>query len=366
MKKAFLLIFTLLLFSFSSCSKKQTPAPHAFPVNAAKVIKKDAPLYIDTIGHVEPIITVKIKSRVKGQITGVYFKEGDVVKKGDLLFSIDPLLFQANLDKNKAILLENLASLKIAEEKVRRYTVLTKEEYFSQLDFDQLKSDAERLSAVIKENQADIDSAEINLDYCWIYSPLNGRTGILKIDLGNWVKDDESQTLVTVNQMSPIYVTFSIPENELARLQKFRPKGEVKVRVSFDSLAKDYVEGDLEMLDNTVDEKTGMIALRATFANKTEELWPGQFVRTRLILTISKDALIIPYQAIDITTTGTFVFVVKEDKTVEMRSVKLGQREDEDVIVLEGLKEGETVVTEGLLNLYPGALVNIKKMNGNN
>jgi membrane fusion protein, multidrug efflux system len=354
-KKA-LILCVLLLFS---CEKKSSTQAPEIPVKVTSVIKKDAPLYVDTIGHVEPIITVNIVSRVRGELTGVYFKEGDWIKKGDLLFTIDPRDHQATLDKANAVKEETLARLKFAEEKLVRYSGLTKEEYFSQIDYDQFKTDAATLSATVKENQADIDYAAINLDYCWLYSPLEGRTGILQITLGNMLKDDESQTLVTVNQMKPIYVTFSVPERELPHIRKYHTQKPLETRVSFESLSQNFITGSLEMLDNEVDTKTGMVKLRATFTNDKEELWPGQFVRTRLILTIAKDSLLIPTQAVDITVNGKFVYVLKEDGTVDMRPVTLGQQQDDNIIVLNGLKEGETIVTEGLFNLFPGAKVKI-------
>jgi len=360
MKFPLLLIILLL----ASCAKEKTvPPPPPSPIHAATVEVKDVPLFLDTIGHVEPMATVNINSRVKGQIVGVYFKEGDFVKKGDLLFAIDPRIFQANLDKAKATLLQNIATAEIAQEKVTRYTSLTKDEYFSQLDYDQLKSNVDQLNAVIKQNQADIDLAAINLDYCWIYSPIDGRSGILQIQEGNWVKDDESQTLVVVSQISPIYVTFSIPENALHQVKEYCQQSLLQTRASFNDLAKNYFQGELEMVDNMVDQNTGMVKLRSTFPNKQEELWPGQFVRTRLILTTRPKSVIIPYQAVSITTTGTYVFIVKEDRTIEMRAVKLGQREDENVIVLDGLQGGETIATDGLVNLYPGVTVSIKNSN---
>lgn len=353
----YVVFLSLLLFACSE--KKPTPPPPPIPVKTIDVVKKEAPLYIDAIGHVEPMISVNIVSRVKGELTGVYFKEGETVKKGDLLFTVDPRDYQTSLDKAKAGLEQNLASLRFAQEKVTRYTNLTKEEYFSQIDFDQFKTDTETLQAAAKQNKADIDYAELQLSYCWIYSPLDGRTGILQIDQGNMLKEDESQTLVTVNQMAPIYTTLSIPEKELPRLWQYKSEGKFEVRASYGDFTH-YFTGYLEMVDNTVDMKTGMVKLRAVFANTHEELWPGQFVRTRVILTVLKDSIVIPYAAIDMTSKGIYVYVVKKDKTVEMRAVKLGQREEEEVIILEGLSEGETIVTEGLFNLYPGAAIEVK------
>ncbi len=354
-------IFFALILLCSSCSKEKPEAPSPIPVKVQKVEPRDAPIFIDTIGHVDPVVKVEITSRVKGELTGVYFKQGDFVSKGDLLFTIDPRPFQATLDRAKASLEQNLASLKFAEEKVMRYASLTKEEYFSQIDFDQFQTDVETFSALVKQNQADVDQASVNLEYTWIYSPLDGRTGILKLDQGNLVRDDERQILISVNQITPIFVTFAVPERDLPNIQEYQKEGKLQTLVAFEDFSEKSFCGCLEIIDNMVEQQTGMVKLRALFANKNEDLWPGQFVKTRLILTTLKNSIVIPNQAVDITTTGTFVYVVKDDKTVEQRKVKTGQREMNDIIILDGLKAGETIVTEGLINLYPGASVVVRE-----
>lgn len=353
-----------LCLLFTSCGKKEKKKPeYRTPVNAVKSIKKDTPIFIETIGHVEPIVTVNVISRVKGEITGVFFEEGQYVKEKDLLFTIDPRTFQADLEKSRGTLEENLANLAFAKDKVERFAKLTEEDYFSQVDFDQLITNAAALSGVVKQNKASVLEAEVNLNYCWINSSLEGRTGILQIDKGNVLKGDESQTLVTINQMKPIYVTFSIPERELGRVRKYMHKnGALETRVAHDNFETIIAKGSLELLNNEVDIKTGMIKLRSVFKNDTEELWPNEFVRTRLILYTHANAVIIPYQAVDITTKGKYVYVVKEDQTIDMRKVVLGQRNLGNVIVLKGLKEGEIVVTEGMQNLFGGAKVKVNKI----
>ncbi len=355
------LIYFLVLLSLTSChrKKKKIPPP-VFPVTISEVVQKDSPIYIDTIGHVDPIVTVNVVSRVKGEITNVYFTEGQTVKEGDLLFAIDPRTFQATLDKEVATLAATTSRYQFAREKVLRYSGLTEEDFYSQVNFDSLTTDMKTFEAVMQQNQADIDDAKINLDYCWIYSPLNGRTGILQVDRGNVLKADESQTLVVINQMKPIYVTFSVPERDLVRIRKYAKKNDLTTIAAFEDFHKDAFTGKLQMIDNQVNEKTGMVDIRSIFENEDEGLWPHQFVRTRLILYVMKDALVIPYQAINMTMEGPQVFVVKQDQTVDMRKVELGERENGDVIILKGLQKGEKIVTEGLQNLFPNAHVSIK------
>ncbi|HSW71787.1 MAG TPA: efflux RND transporter periplasmic adaptor subunit [Chlamydiales bacterium] len=354
------LTITICLLLCLSCSGKKQSPPPTVSVKAVKTIKKDVPLYLDAVGHVDPLLKVNITSRVRGELIGVYFNQGDLVKENELLFTIDPRTYQANFDAAEAALDATASRLKIAREKVARFTNLTKEEYFSQLDFDQLNADVETLEAQYNENKAMVDSASINLDYCWIYSPIEGRTGILQLDPGNLVKDDETQVLITVNQMKPIFVTFSIPERELPKIQYYLGQNDIETLVYFEEPAITCT-GYIEMIDNMVDKNTGMVKIRSLFANNEEALWPGEFVRTRLILTTLKNSLIIPYEAIDITTKGTFVYVIKADNTVDLREVKLGPRENDHVVITSGLEEGEKVVTEGQLNLTPGTSVEIKE-----
>lgn len=355
--RAIILILSLLCLS---CSHKKESPPPKVSVRAVQVEKKDVPLYLDAVGHVDPLLKVNITSRVKGELIGVYFNQGDYVKENDLLFTIDPRSYQANYDAAQGALDASFSKLKIAREKVERFSSLTKAEYFSQLDFDQLNADVETLQAQYNENKAILDNASINLDYCWIYSPLEGRTGILQLDPGNLVKDDETQVLVSINQMKPIFVTFSIPERELPKIQYYLDQNDIETIVYFEEPAKTCT-GYIEMIDNMVDKNTGMVKIRSLFANNDEALWPGEFVRTRLILTTLKNCLIIPYEAIDITTKGTFVYVIKDDNTVDLREVKLGPRENDHVVVASGLEEGEKIVTEGQLNLAPGTSVVIRE-----
>ena len=346
----------------SSCHGKKPaiPSTPVYPIQITEAATRDVPIFIEALGHVDSITSINIFSRVEGELTGIYFKQGQEVKKGDLLFTIDPKLYQASLKQAQGALEQSLANLTLSEEKVKRYRLLAKDEYYSQIDYESLQADMAANLALVKENQGQVDGASINLDYCWIYAPIDGMTGILQIDYGNLICAACNSPLVTLNQMAPIFVTFSIPEFQLPRIQKAHRDQSMKVLAAYEDFKSGEIfEGCLYMLDNTVDAKTGMISLRAIFENKNRELWPGQFIRNRIILQTMKDAVVIPYTAIQITQKGPIVFALKADMTVEQRSVKLGQRMDEQVIVLEGVKGGERIVLEGQINLRNGSQVRI-------
>ena len=352
----------LLLLLLTACHKKVAPPPTpSYSVRTGVAVQKEVPIFIEALGHVTSITAINIKSRIEGELTGVYFTQGQDVKKGDLLFTIDPRPYQADLKAAQATLEENLANLALAGEKVKRYRTLAKDEYYSQIDYETLQANYAATSALVEQNRAQVDSALINLNYCWIYAPIDGMTGLLQVDFGNLVANDGS-SLTTLNQMSPIYVTFSIPEFKLPSVQKYFTKSDLKVLAAYeDFTTADVFEGQLFMLDNAVDANTGMISLRAIFENANKELWPGQFVRVRLVLHTLPDAVIVPYTALQLTQSGPLLFVVKANQTVEQRAVTLGQREDDNIVILKGIEAGETIVTEGQLNLYEGAKVDIKK-----
>ena len=354
--KKWMIAFLIL----SACHKKHAapPAP-SYPVHIGVAVQKEAPIFIEALGHVDSITAINIKSRIEGELTGVYFTQGAEVKKADLLFTIDPRPYQAALKEAQATLDQNLANLALASEKVKRYRTLVKDEYYSQIDYETLQANYAATSALVEQNRAQVDGALINLNYCWIYAPIDGMMGLLQVDFGNLVANDGS-TLSTLNQMAPIYVTFAIPEFQLPQIQKYYTKGTLKVLAAYEDFTDEVFEGKLFMLDNSVDPSTGMITLRALFDNNKRELWPGQFIRTRLILHTVTDAVIVPYTALQLTQTGPVMFVVKDDKTVEQRPVTLGQREDDNIIIIKGIKAGETIVTEGQLNLFPGAKVEVK------
>ena len=359
MKKYLLLI--LVITSFSCQKKKQQMPERSFPVKVATAITKDSILYIDTIGHIEQLASIEVRSRVEGEMVKIFFKEGEEVKAGQLLFQLDPRPFENQLHLYEATLEENLANLALAEEKVKRNEALVKMQYISDLDYDSLVSNMEVYDAIIKQNRAQISDAKLNLEYTKIFAPIDGTTGFLHVDVGNLVAPNSQEALITINQVRPIYVTFSIPEKDLPRVKKYEREKNLKLRVSFDDIDKNYKLGDLNLIDNTVNTQTGMIKLRAIFPNEDKYLWPGQFIQSRLVLTTIKNAILIPYEAVIVTSDGNQIYVKKEDSTVELRNVVLGQTEDLNVIVKKGISKGEVVITEGQINLSPGVKVVIAK-----
>jgi multidrug efflux system membrane fusion protein len=362
----FLLIFTIVVAAFLfSCSKKAGPPPKApMPVTAETVVQKTVPLQINAIGNVEAYSTVSVKSQIEGVLTRVHFKEGQDVKKGDLLFTIDPRPYEAALKQAEANLAKDTAQLENARVEVGRYGELVKKGYVAREQYDQIKTNAAALEATVNADKALVDNARVQLKYCYIYSPITGRTGYLLSNQGNLIKANADNPIVTINQIQPIYATFSVPEQYLSEIKKYMSSGKVKVDAVIEK--EQTEEGMLTFVDNTVDVNTGTIKLRATFANKDKRLWPGQFVDIVMILTMQPNAVVIPSQAIQSGQSGVYVFVIKSDLTVESRPVVVARSLDGESMIEKGLQPGEKVVTDGQLRLVPGAKVEIKTSTENN
>jgi multidrug efflux system membrane fusion protein len=343
--------------------QKQAPVrpPIQFPVETELAVSEEVPIFIEALGHIEPMVSVDIRSRIEGELTGIFFSQGQEVKKGDLLFTIDPRPYQAALKEAQGALDQSVANLSLAQEKVKRYRMLAAEEYYAQIDYEALQADLASAQAEVEKNRGSVDRALINLNYCWIYAPIDGLMSILQIDYGNLIKPEADVPLATLKQIAPIYVTYSIPEHLLHQVQKHRQHHKLKVAAAFEEFGPEQQEGELEIVDNAVDPNTGMIKLRALFPNEKRTLWPGQFVRTRTFLYTMEQAVVIPFTAIQFSQQGPLVFVLKGDHTVGQRSVTLGQRMGDRVIVLTGVEAGETIITKGQVNLSEGALVAVRK-----
>ena len=353
-----------ILFAAWSCSegKSQVPKPKpAVPVTVAALVKKKIPLDIDAIGTVQKYTTVAVKSRVGGELMRVHFREGQEVSKGDLLFTIDPRPYEAAFAEAKARVAKDMALLKKAQEDARRYASLIEKQVVSQEQYDQVEANLASLEATVKADEAAVESAKLQLSYCYIYSPVSSRTGSLLAHPGNIVKaNDENKSLVITRQLEPIYVAFSVPEGYLPLIRSKWSKGRLPVVVNISDGTGRQLEGKLTFVENTVDVTTGTILLKATFPNRDRSLWPGQFVNLRLRLEEEPDALVVPSQAIQTGQEGAYVFVVKGDGSVEMRPVKVARTMGEEVVVSEGLQVGERVVTEGQIKLVTGAKVGVK------
>jgi len=390
------LTFALVL-AFSGCNKstgKAGPAGRGrggdggpVPVVVAMVSQRDVPINVDVIGNVEAYSTITVKAQVGGELTKVSFHEGDSVKKGDLLFTIDARPFEAQLSQAQANLARDTAALsqaqanlardianeKYAQDQATRYRGLFDQGVVSREQADQMRSSADALSqtvladkaaiesarAQIVASKAAVDTATVQMSYTTIYSPINGRTGSIAVKQGNVVAANTSD-LMTITEVQPIYVTFSVPEAQLGDIKRYMGQGQLKVLAAPQADATNQESGFLTFIDNSVDATTGTIKLKGTFENTANRLWPGEFVRVTLGLTTRPHATVVPNQAVQTGQDGQFVYVVKQDRTVEMRPVVTGTRVDQELVIDRGLEPGETVVTEGQLRLTPGSHVQVQ------
>jgi membrane fusion protein, multidrug efflux system len=327
------------------------------PVVIGTAVDKDVPVELKAIGAVEAYSTVSINARVGGELLEVHFREGQDVQKGDLLFEIDPRPYQTALDQAAANLARDRAQLKNFEDDVNRYRELVKKEYVTQERYDQILTASEAQKATVMADEAALEDARLNLGYCTIRAPIAGRTGSLLVHAGNLIKANGDQPLVVINQVQPVCVSFSLPEQHLAQIRKYEAGQTLRVTASIPNSGLGSAEGDLSFVDNAVDGQTGTIKLKGTFPNADKALWPGQFVNVALILTTQPRAVVIPSQAVLTGQAGDYVYVVGPDSTVEVRTVVPGTRLDDTLVIEDGLKAGEKVVTDGQLRLAPGARV---------
>ncbi|HEX6437774.1 MAG TPA: efflux RND transporter periplasmic adaptor subunit [Candidatus Binatia bacterium] len=332
----------------------------AVPVLIATAVRKAVPVQLHAVGNVEPYTTVSIKSQVTGVLLEAHFKEGQDVKKGQQLFTIDPRPFEAALKQAEANMQRDNAQLKNLREQVRRYAELVEKQYVSREQYDLIKTNADAAEAVVEADKAAVENAKVQLSYCYIYSPVTGRVGSLLVNEGNLVRVNDATPLVIINQVNPIYVTFSVPEQHLSDLKRHMNVGQLKVDASFQSDEGRSEQGRLEFVDNAVDRSTGTIKLKAVFANNERRLWPGQFVNVALTLTTQPDAVVIPSEAVQVGQEGQHVFVVQPDKRVEVRPVTLGTTSGGEAVILKGLAAGEQIVREGQFLLGPGSRIEIK------
>ena len=327
----------------------KTNQPPARPVLVAKVASKDVPIYLDEIGTCAAYETVQVQAQVSGKILARHFQDGADVKKGDLLFTIDPAPYQAAVDQAKAQAALDQVTLK-------RQADLRSKGVNAPQDYDTAVANAQK-------SQAAAEAAQVNLDYCYIKSPINGRIGLRNVDIGNLV-GPSSSALVTIQGLDPIYTDFTVAETDLALVKKYLGGPNVKVQTFSPDEKIAPRMGDLYFIDNAVQPGSGTVKARAVTPNPDRAFWPSEFVRVRFILDTIKDAKLVPSQAVQISQSGPFIFVMKPDNTVDMRSVKPGQRQDGDLTVIEsGVEPDETVVVTGQLALAPGSEVDPKPYN---
>jgi len=355
-----LVLIALLLFSCSGKKAEPLKRP-AVPVTAATVVQKTVPVQIRAIGNVEAYSTVGVKVQIGGELLRVHFKEGQDVRKDDILFTIDPRPYEAALKQAEANLARDTAQLENAKVDVGRYEDLVKKGYVAQQQYDQVLTNFATLDATVNADKALIENARLQLKYCYIYSPITGRTGGLVVNQGNVIKANADNPIVTINQIQPIYVTFSVPEQFLPEIKKYMATEKVQTQAIIGTDESHPEDGILTFVDNAVDITTGTIKLKATFVNREKRLWPGQFVNVVLTLTSQPNALVTPSAAVQTGQQGQYVFVIKGDLTVESRPVIISRTLNNESVIEKGLQSGEKVVTDGQLRLVPGALVEINK-----
>lgn len=368
------LLFFLALFGLGlGCSRDASGKPKqgdprkgaVVPVTAAVAVEKAVPVTLEAIGNVQASATVLIRSRVEGELTGVHFREGDEVKTGDLLFTIDPQPFEAKLKQAEANLARNRAQLQAARKQAERYATVVKKGYVSADQHDQILANALALDASVRAGEAEVETARLQLKYCRIRSPINGITGQLRVHRGNLVKaGDNDNPLVAIKQTRPVYVVFSVPESNLGELKRHLAAHPPEVTVTIPGEERVPIKGKLTFLDNTVDQGTGTILLRGSFENAEGRLWPGQFVNVVVTLEVQEGAVVIPSQAVQTGQHGQYVFVLKEDAVVEHRHIRLSRSVGEEAVVESGLTAGETVITDGQLRLTNGSRVKIVQSSG--
>jgi membrane fusion protein, multidrug efflux system len=410
-----LVVFSLICVSFAACSGEKTPESAAqaagqpgagraggggggrrggggpVPVVTARVQSKSVPVTIPAVGTAEALATVQIRAQVTGQLSGVHFAEGQDVRKGQLLFTLDPRPFEAALQQAQAVLARDTATAKNAEQQHARYEDLYKRGLIPRDQYETQSASSDALQATLQADRAAVENARLNLAYTRIVAPMAGRTGALGVHVGDLIRANDTTPLVMINQVSPIYVTFSVPGRYLGQIRQYQAKRPLAVQargqapiapgaqapppsVPQPGIAQQVAPGQgatmqappglvengrVTFIDNAVDASTGTIKMKATFANTDQGLWPGLFVQVTMNLTEEENAIVVPAPAVQPSASGQYVYVIKPDRTAEVRPVVVARQFGEEMIIARGLAEGEEVVTDGQLRLTPGAQVSI-------
>jgi multidrug efflux system membrane fusion protein len=352
----------LLTLATSGCSRTAVQAAPAMPaplVTVANATAQDVPRYLDEIGRNGAFESVTVTPQVGGRITERHFQDGENLRKGQILFVIDPRPYKAQLDSAQATLAQAKAALDLAKIQFARDEEVIGTRAISKQDYDTKKNTVDVDQAQVDAAEAALETAKLNLEYCYIHSPIDGRAGARLVDVGNVVQAN-STPLLLIQHLDPIYAIFTITEGDLPAVQKEMAHGTLKAMVRLPSEAEGSARvGKVEFLDNSVQNGTGTINLRATLPNADHHFWPGQFVDVKLVLSTQKGAVLIPSQATQISQKGPFVYVIKRDDTAELRPVTLGQRQGDEVVVTSGLTANERVVVAGQMTVRPGGKVRV-------
>ena len=348
----------------AACSPGETAASSgggqpAVPVTVASVVQKSMPIEIQVIGAAEPFSTVAIRSQITGQLLKVNFREGDIVQRGQVLFELDRRPLEAALEQSQANLERDMAQAANAEVQAKRFQQLVERGIAPREQADTATTSVTALNATVEADRAALANAKIQLQYATITAPISGRTGALMVHQGNLVRANDQTPLVTINEVAPISVAFTIPEARLTELRRYMSGGSLTVTATPQG-SDTASTGRIAFIDNAVDQNTGTIRLKGTFPNQDGRLWPGQFVTVVVALTTDPNAIVVPSAAVQAGQQGTFVFAVKEDQSVEMRPVTVARTRGAESVIASGVRAGESVVTDGHLRLVPGARISVK------
>jgi multidrug efflux system membrane fusion protein len=331
------------------------------PVTVAKAVQKSMPIAIQGIGTVIAASTVSVRAQITGEMTSVNFKEGEDVEKGQVLVTLDKRPFEAVLHQAEAALAKDMAQAANARSQAARYQDLLQRGIATHEQVDTMLSQATALEATVAADRANVDTAKIQLTYATILAPMSGRTGLLQVHPGNLVRAQDTQTIVTINKITPVYVSFSVPEAQLPALKRFiAGQGTLPASAIAPTDSGAPSTGRINFIDNAVDPTTGTIKVKGTFPNDDRRLWPGQFVNVTVTLTSDPNAIVVPTPAVQTGQQGTFVFIVQPDQTVELRPVTVARIAGDETVVQTGVAAGDTVVTDGHLRLVPGSRISVK------
>jgi multidrug efflux system membrane fusion protein len=333
--------------------------PPAVPVSVAPVVQKAMPIDLSVIGSAQAYSTVAVHAQVTGELTSVNFAQGDDVRKGQTLFTLDRRPLEAALAQSEANLQRDLAQAANAKSQAARYQDLSTRGIATREQLDQITTNAAALEGTVAADRAAVENANVQLQYATIAAPIAGRTGVLMVQAGNLVRAADTTPLVVINQVSPIYVAFAIPEAQLPAFKRYLAQGSIRVEASPPNESGAASAGRVTFVDNAVDQTTGTIKVIATFSNEDRRLWPGQFVNVAVTLASEPSAIVVPSSAIQNGPQGQYVFVVKPDQTVELRRTTTAWSRGRETVIKDGLKPGETVVTDGQIRLVPGSRISV-------
>jgi len=330
------------------------------PVTVASVVQKQMPIEVRVIGSVEAYSVVSVHAQITGQLTAVNFKEGDDVQKDQVLFTLDRRPLEAALMQSQANLQRDIAQAANAKSVAQRYEDLAVKGIATREQVETSRAGSAALEATVEADRAAVENAKVQLQYATITSPIAGRTGALMVHEGNLVRQQDTTPLVIINQVAPVYVSFGVPEARLSEVKRYMAQGTLRVQAQPPNEDDRPSSGHITFIDNNVDQSTGTIRMKGTFPNEDHRLWPGQFVNVVLTLTTDSRAIVVPSAAVQTAQQGQFVFVVKPDKSVDMRSVEIARTNGTETVIRKGLSPNETVVTDGQIRLVPGSKISIK------